>query len=373
MRAPVPVYVPHVPALDAVLPYLREIDESRWYTNFGPLVRRLERRLLEHFGIPEGGVTTVANGTLGLVLALRALGAEPNSFCLVPSWTFAATAHAVCAAGLTPYFVDVDRESWAISPEAASAAIREAPGKVGAVVPVAPFGAPVNAESWDDFADETGLSVAVDAAAGFDGLRPGRTPAVVSLHATKVFGIGEGGLVISTDERLTATVRTLSNFGFAGTREARVVAFNAKLDEYAAAVGLAAFDQWPETRAAYAALSAGYAEALTALSGVRLSPGFGAGWVSSTCNVMVDDVDAQAVANTLDERGIETRKWWGRGCHAQPAFAAFPRGALDVTEQLGAAVLGLPFHLGVGEAERAAVAEALAAALAAPTHGAGAS
>ena len=94
-----------------------------------------------------------------------------------PAWTFSASAHAAREAGLTPFFVDVARESWALTPEIAEAALRQAPAKVGAVMPVAPFGAPLDYQGWEAFADETGTSVVIDAAAGFDtapGPRPGR-------------------------------------------------------------------------------------------------------------------------------------------------------------------------------------------------------
>ena len=62
-------------------------------------------------------------------------------------------------------------------------------------MPVVPFGQPIDVAAWDRFAAATGLPVVIDAAAGFDTLVPGRIPTVVSLHATKVLGAGEGAFV----------------------------------------------------------------------------------------------------------------------------------------------------------------------------------
>src|SRR5215217_9580196 len=104
----IPVMRPKLPIGERIAPYLRRIDEGRIYSNFGPLVRSLESRLAVRFGIPDEGVITVANATLGLGLALIAQHPEPGSLCAVPAWTFAATPHAVTQAGLIPYFVDVD-------------------------------------------------------------------------------------------------------------------------------------------------------------------------------------------------------------------------------------------------------------------------
>jgi len=74
----------------ALGPYLRAIGSARWYSNSGPLATGLEERLADYLGVPEDGVVTVANGTLGLTLALLALEAKPGTLCMMPSWTFAA-------------------------------------------------------------------------------------------------------------------------------------------------------------------------------------------------------------------------------------------------------------------------------------------
>lgn len=121
--AGVPVLRPLLPGAEAVLPYLRRIDESRWYSNDGPLLREFESRLAAHFGVADNEVAVVANGTQGLALALRASGAGAGGLCLVPAWSFPATAHAVINAGLIPYFVDVDHASWSLTPDIARHAL----------------------------------------------------------------------------------------------------------------------------------------------------------------------------------------------------------------------------------------------------------
>src|SRR5262249_49840480 len=120
---------------------------------------------------------------------------------------------------------------WALDPEALSAELSRAPGKVSSVMPVAPFGQPIDVSLWDRFRERTGLAVVIDAAAGFDTLIPGRAPSIVGLHATKVLGIGEGGCVVSHEVALIRDIRTRSNLGFFKSRESRVTAPNAKLSE----------------------------------------------------------------------------------------------------------------------------------------------
>jgi hypothetical protein len=108
----VPVARPRLPLTEKLLPYLRLIDESRWYSNSGPLVEEFEARLALH--AHGGAVAAVANATVGLTLALLASDIPPGSLCMVPAWTFAATGHAIRLAGLSPPF-DLD-EIWSARP-----------------------------------------------------------------------------------------------------------------------------------------------------------------------------------------------------------------------------------------------------------------
>jgi dTDP-4-amino-4,6-dideoxygalactose transaminase len=334
---------PKLPSAGRIAPYLDEIDRSRIYSNFGPLARSLEDRLAEHFGLGSGTVTTVANGTLGLTLALMAQDAQPNTLCLMPAWTFVASPHAAMMAGLTPYFVDVDPETWAIDVDAVAGMISTAPSAVGAIMPVAPFGRPLNIGAWDRFRARTKLPVVIDAAAGFDGLAPGDTPAVVSLHATKVIGVGEGGFVASRDTELIRAIQARSNFGFLGNRQSMARAANAKLSEYHAAVGHAALDEWAAMRAEWMTLAATYRKALARSNRVQFQHGFGESWIASTC-ILYFAGGAAAIETALASGGIESRRWWGDGAHAHPATRGLLRSVLPNTELLAKSTLSVPFY-----------------------------
>lgn len=353
---------PQLPPADAVAPYLRRIDETRIYSNLGPLVRELQDRLGGRLGLPSGAVAAVANATLGLTLALSAAEARVGRFCLMPAWTFAASAHAVIAAGLKPYFLDVDPDSWALSPSAVLDAVnRLGPEAVGAVMPVMPFGGRIDAAAWDVFHEQTRIPVVIDAAAGFDTVRPTLVPAVVSLHATKVLGAGEGGFVVSRNPALVVEVQRRSNFGFWGAREARVAATNAKMSEYAAAVGLASLDAWSETQARWLAVAQHYRKALASLDSVTPMPGLGS-YATSSVVVRLGATagDTGAVALRLAALGVATRHWWGRGLQFETAFAACDRDPLPVTEALATQTIGLPCSIDLSRRDIGRVCAALA-------------
>jgi dTDP-4-amino-4,6-dideoxygalactose transaminase len=358
-QRPIPVARPLLPESTAIARYLRESDQSRIYSNFGPLCCRFEQRLAALYGLSAENVVTVSNATMGLSSALLALTGGKPGLCYLPSWTFCASAHAARLAGLEPYFLDVDPNTWQLTPAHVRAAVANTK-RPGVVLVVAPFGNVVDASEWDAFANETGMPVVIDAAASVDAQNVQFAPVVISLHATKALGIGEGGFVVSRDKALIVRIRQVTNFGFHETRTSKIPALNAKLSEYGAAVGLAALDGWPQARRQWLRLQERYWSAMAALNaGVR--PVRPARLVSSTFvarfSVLTDQLE-----EALAKGGIVSRRWWGHGCHRDPAFANCRREPLPVTDDLAEHTLGLPFFVDMTEAEIESVAEGVAAA-----------
>jgi dTDP-4-amino-4,6-dideoxygalactose transaminase len=359
----IPLMKPRLPNRQALASYLAEIDENRWYSNFGPLERRFEAKLGKYFGLGERQTVCVANGTQALSISLKSVARFPVGYCLMPSFTFAATPHAAVSAGLEPYFLDVDPVTWALDPRELLSLLPGLEAPIAAVVPVAPFGAAVDIEAWDEFQNVTGIPVVIDAAAGFDNARCGESLVMVSLHATKVMGIGEGGLVLCRDAQIAERVRAGRNFGFMGERVAEFPGINAKLSEYGAAVGLAALAEWPETRLAFLDVVRRYQKIFSDVAGVGFAPGFLAGGASSTCNIVLERPIASHVIASLMHDGIEARRWWNLGCHNEPAFAGCRREGLKVTMDLGRKVVGLPFYRDLDNDQIEQVRNSLARAL----------
>lgn len=353
----IPVMKPSLPTADKILPYLREIDKNNWYSNFGPLVERLEARFEEILQLPAGSVLTLASGAMGLTNALRAWNLMRGSYCIVPAWTFIGTAASACAAELTPYFVDVDKESWAIDPEALRKQLPYIPGKVSAVIVVSPFGRPLDTKAWEKFMLETGIKVIIDAAASFDAVHTEKlmevgehVPVMVSLHATKTLGIGEGGLLLCKNTKFIKRVQEMSNFGFSDLESDAILVpgTNGKMSEYAAAVGHAALDEWTSKREAWKIRRDWYR---ARLQGLPVKPHMVGDWVSSTYSLELERGMADELLKKMRDRGIECRKWWRNGCHRQVAYGEFPRLPLPITDELARTMIALPFRVLQEESE----------------------
>jgi dTDP-4-amino-4,6-dideoxygalactose transaminase len=174
---------------------------------------------------------------------------------------------------------------------------------------------------------------------------------VVSLHATKLLGAGEGGVCITNSSEVAKELKAWSNFGFQGTRESKYVGTNAKLSEYNAAVGLASLDMWEETRAV---LQQHLSKALKVSESCRLIPisSMLKNFVSPYWIVSFESSGARNLAQErLNKNGIETRTWWGDGCHTMPAYAPISRRELPNTEWAASTSLGLPFHAYLSDAD----------------------
>lgn len=260
---------PLLPPLEDLLPYLEEAWRRGIVSNRGPLARRFEEALCAYLRGPK--VSLVANGTLGLVLALRAR-AQGEEVITTP-FTFVATGSAILEAGLRPVFVDVDRETYNIGAEVIEAAITP---RTGAILPVHCFGRACDVIGIEAVARRHHVPLIYDAAHAF-GVRFGEFSllaygdlSVVSFHATKVFNTFEGGAIVSHSEEDKERLDRLSNFGL-GERT-RALGLNAKLNEISCAMGLASLPHLDAALRGRARVAASYREALSGIPGVYLPP-----------------------------------------------------------------------------------------------------
>jgi dTDP-4-amino-4,6-dideoxygalactose transaminase len=250
--------VPDLPAPAEYLPLLEKIRENGWYSNFGPLVRRLESQLLTTIGA-SGSCVTCCNATAGLSAALLATGRTDRV--LLPAFTFPASLGAVRAAGMTPIVADVDAENWTLGGDLLDTALAET--GASAVMLVAPFGIKRGWEAELAICRQRGVAVVIDNASGLGGPRPPNAFGeevfeVFSMHATKPFAVGEGGAILAHRTH-DAALRSALHFALSSHVEpgGPVWGFNGKMSEFHAAVGIAQLNRFRDIvsrRQAFAAI-----------------------------------------------------------------------------------------------------------------------
>ena len=355
-RAPcIPVMNPQLPQVHLVTPYLASMDETGWYANRGPLVTKLEARLAaERFGVDPRQVVVCASGTVGLTGALTSLGVGRAH---VPAFTFPATLLAACQSGARIELHDISADTWMLDPRAA----RSGPGT--ALVPVLPFGAPFTIKPFSRW--ET---VVVDAAASVggshDALRslPANWAVVYSLHATKIMGCGEGGVVVFGDEDAARRFRAWINFGFSGDRTTVIVGTNGKMPEAIAAYGLAGLDGWRSEKSDWTRVNAA-ANEVSSQFGIR-AEAIPVGSITPYWIVeFKTEAQCQSVERSLAAGGVGTRRWWSAGCHRMPAFRHFRAREFPVTDDVSSRTLGLPCFRSMTDGHFEHIARLLADAL----------
>ncbi|MDM8557196.1 DegT/DnrJ/EryC1/StrS family aminotransferase [Candidatus Parabeggiatoa sp. HSG14] len=363
----IPILIPDLPITEQLLPWLQRIDKARWYSNFGPLIQEFESQLISTFFSKQSTfLTTVSSGTTALELALSVLNLSPGRYALTPALTFPATAIAIKQAGLSPIFTDIDPHTWLLTPEIAYQVLKKKSFDV--VIPVATFGCPQPVEQWDKFSEETGIPVLIDAAAAIGHQAIGQyCITTFSFHATKPFGIGEGGLVVAKSADFIKKVRKLSNFGF---EEGIITQYgsNAKLSEYHAAVGLAQLKRWPQIIKHRQQIWQIYQQHFNKIQNKIHLQQTPQGFIPTILSVKINKLKKDRILSTINyltHQGIETRRWYCPPLTEHPAFEGMPQIApngnhlLKVTEELSHCLLGLPFHTSLNEEQIAYICSIL--------------
>jgi dTDP-4-amino-4,6-dideoxygalactose transaminase len=366
----IPLVRPAPPQLSLAVDELRSLEQSGIFSNFGPVNTRFEEEMLERFFGGEGACMTVCNATIGLMLAIKeAVGdTAPGQFALMPSFTFAAAAHAALWCGLTPLFCDIHPQTWAADPAAESEMLARYAGKVAVAMPYATFGYPIDLERYRRLTTRLGVPVVVDAAASlgtFDaqgrGFGSGFAGSVVfSMHATKSFAVGEAGLIYSADPDRIARLRTMSSFGFGEPRTATMPGLNGKLSEVGALLGrlrLRGYDSITQYRAG---LLNRYRAVLPELDFQLQAPGIQAHQFVPALLPSELGGRRAAIREELAARGIATGAYFSPHLLEQPYFKkTCVAGPMPVCDDVSARMISLPLFDTMTYQEVHQVAEAL--------------
>ncbi|AVO45528.1 DegT/DnrJ/EryC1/StrS family aminotransferase [Phreatobacter cathodiphilus] len=330
---------PVMPPPSAYAAFLQEAYDGRIFSNFGPLSRRFEERLCSRFGHRDERCVAAASATAGLSAAL--IVSCKAGDVLVPAFTFPASAGAVFAANLTPRVIDVDPRTWAVTRDILEQAF--ASERPGAVMLVAPFGMATDFSDAIAFCREQGCPVIIDNAAGL-GIARKPLPAhpgvfeVFSLHATKTFCAGEGGVVFAHADRET-DLRAALNFGLQRGHEGARWGFNGKMSEFHAAVALAQLDRIDEAvahRQAYAT------EYLARSRRLRQTLPCGVADAPWQCipYLALDEGDADRIEAEAARGGVEIRRYYRPSLSQWPALSQ--TAICPVAEDLSRRMCALP-------------------------------
>jgi len=349
-----PVYVtrPVMPSLDSYRELLEPVWASRHLANEGALHRALEARLGTYLEV--GHVSLFCNGTIALLVALKALGIEEGEVVTTP-YSFPATPHALYWNRITPVFADVDAVTGNLDPARVEAAVTS---RTRGILAVHVYGTPCDVEGLQAVADRHGLPIIYDAAHAFGVRYRGRAlssygdMAALSFHATKLFSTGEGGALVSRTPEDKQQVYFLKNFGIAGPEEVVGPGINGKMNELQAAFGLLQLDLVDAEIASRLALAARYRDRLEGVRGVRLLPELehvepNGAYMPVFIDPAEFGVDRDGLHDVLVECNVIPRKYFHPLCSHYACYASLPSASaerLPNAERIAAQVLCLPLY-----------------------------
>jgi dTDP-4-amino-4,6-dideoxygalactose transaminase len=315
---------PNIGKRDKFHKYVDDIFDRKWLTNHGPLENEFETRLSDYLGVKNCIVTN--NGTIGLELAIRALGLSGEV--IVPSFTFVATPHALKWQEVRPVFCDIDPNTHNLDPYKVRQSIT--PRTTG-ILGVHIWGRGCAIEELTGLAQEYNLKLLFDAAHAF-GCTHNETmigqfgdAEVFSFHATKYFNTFEGGAITTNDDELAERIRLMHNFGFTGLDSVEYIGTNGKMSEISAAMGLVGMESIEDFK------SINYHNFLTYMNGMANLPGIK--MIKYDTNeknnyqYIVMEIDSEKcginrdrLMNILQAENVRARRYFFPGCHRMEPY-----------------------------------------------------
>lgn len=342
--------------------YLVECIDSNFVSSVGARVTEFEQRIAEYTGA-RYAVATV-NGTAALHIALQLAGVGQGDEVIGQALTFVATCNALSYAGARPVFVDVDRDTLGLSPDALRRFLerdteRRAGGcynrlsgaRIAACVPMHTFGHPCRIAEIAALCDDYGIPLIEDAAeslGSFVGTRHTGTfgrLATLSFNGNKLITTGGGGMILTDDDALARRAKhltTTAKVPHAWEFVHDAIGYNYRLPNLNAALGCAQLERLPEMLAIKRRVAERYA-AFGDAHGLRLVREPAGTTANYWLNALILDSPAErdAFLDYTNHRGIMTRPIW-RLMNKLAMFRDCRHDGLENSQWLAARVVNLP-------------------------------
>jgi len=363
----IPVCVPLLGEKE--LEYVADCIKTNWISSKGKYVEEFEDRFARYCGCKYGITTT--SGTTALHLALASISVDKGDEVIIPAFTMIATAFAVVYCGAKSVLVDSEPETWNMNVDQMEEKITK---RTKAIIPVHIYGHPCDMDPIMEIAEEYGLYVIEDAAEAHGAeYRDKKTGGIgnigcFSFYANKIITTGEGGMIVTNDEKIAERAKYLRNLCFPKERRIYLhseVGYNYRMTNVQAAIGLAQLeriDELVEMRRKNAYL---YNKFLKDIEGIRLPLekewAKNVYWMYSILVGPEFGMSRDKLMNELRKKGIETRPFF-IPMHKQPVFQKmrlFKDEVYPVAEELSEKGLHLPSSPGLSEQEIRYIANAI--------------
>ena len=335
------------PLLDGnELDYLKNCIASGWVSWRGEYVEKFEEGFARFCG--SSYAVSTSSGTSALHLALCALGVGIGDEVILPTLSYIATANAVSYTGAKAVFADCETGSWNISPDEVR---KKVTARTKAIIPVHLYGTPADMDGIMEIAREYNLYVIEDACqahgAEYKGRRVGSIGhiGVFSFYGNKIITTGEGGMVVTDNEKMAEKTISLKNHSASQKTKYwhEEIGYNYRMTNLQAAVGVAQLERIEEFIETRRKIARQYRNSLDGIKGIGLPPethwGKSVYWFYS---IMIEDeygIGRDELIKKLAEEGIESLPLF-KPIHLMPLY--FKNEKLHMAENLSIRGFSLP-------------------------------
>lgn len=338
----IPVYQPYLNGNEKK--YVNQCLDSSWISSKGEFITKFEQAFANYINTPHA--TSVCNGTVAIHLALAALGIGPGDEVIVPTFTYVASVNTIVQTGATPVFVDSLESTWQVDPEAIRKKITP---KTRAIMAVHLYGHPCDMAALAAICKEHNLYLIEDCAEAFgtyfnvQHVGTFGDVATFSFFGNKTITTGEGGMVVARDPDVFKRCTNLKNQGVSSQMYWHdVVAYNYRMTNLCAAIGLAQLEQIDEILQKKRDIANWYAEDLKGLplkTHVEIGDVKHSFWM---CSILLDDPKHRnPLREFLTNAKIETRPLF-YPVHTMPMYKSRDAENYPIAESLGSRGMNLP-------------------------------
>lgn len=343
--------------IDAVVSVLRSPQLS-----LGPRIPEFEAMFTQRLGVKHA--IACNSGTSALHLVWHALGVGPGDEVITTPFSFIASSNSIMFERARPVFVDIDPQTWQIDPARIEAAITP---RTKALLPVDVFGSTPDLDTLLALARRRGLRVIEDSCEAL-GTTYKRRPAgalcdagVFGFYPNKQITTGEGGMIVTNDDRLALLCRSCRSQGRdpdAGWLQHARLGFNYRMPDINAAIGTVQMRRLDEILARRERVAGWYLERLRderRVSLMRVPAEVKLSWFVFVVRLGDEYSQSQrdAMLEKLRAAGIQCSNYF-TPIHLQPFYArdfGYKPGDFPITEALSARTLALPFYNGLSEGD----------------------
>jgi perosamine synthetase len=318
----------------------------------GPMVIKFENSFAK--SVKAKYAVAMNTGTAALHSALSTMGVKRGDEVILPSFTFVATAEVVVFQGANPVFVDIEPDTYTISPKAVEKAVTK---KTKAIMPVDLYGFPADMQPIREIADKHGLKIVEDAAQAHGATYRGRPPgafadaACWSFYGSKNMTTGEGGMLTTNIPENEETPRYIRSHGEKHKYQSLMLGHNYHMPEIEAAIGCEQLKKLPRFVAKRRRNAQRLTEELKKTKKLQLPfepEGFKCSYYLYT--VRLENAKAEkrdSLVERLRKKGIGASVFYMNPIHLMPYYRKFGKRKLPVTEKASEQVFSLPVHPGV--------------------------